>query len=250
MKIRFIAIFILISVSLFAGESADEIMLKYDRLKKPEYSSNITTMILINNSGKKKIRKMEVYTAKTEKGENSFIEFLLPADVKGTKFLTIGNDNGNDEQRLFLPALNRIRKISSSGKKGKFMGSDLTFYDMETKKLKDFTYKLSGEGSIEGRPCWIIESTPTDTDAPYSKAYLYISREDYYCYKRELFDKSGEHVKTITIVETKIIDGIIIPTKIFVDNLEENHKTLMSVSDIKINCEIDRSKFTIKNLKG
>ena len=58
MKKSFISIFLLISVSLFAETSADEIMSVNNNLKEPEKSSNITTMVLINSSGKKKIREM------------------------------------------------------------------------------------------------------------------------------------------------------------------------------------------------
>lgn len=249
MKTSFAAIFLLISVSLFAETSAYEIMLLNDKLKESENSSNITTMVLINSRGNKKIRKMEMYSINTQEGENSFIEFLLPADVKGTKFLTIGNDQGDDDQRLFLPALKRIRKISSSNKNGKFMGSDITYYDMETRNLEDFTYKLLREEIVDNRSCWVIVSTPKDTDTPYSMVNSYISMDDYYCYKREMFDRNGKHIKTMTIVETEIIDGVIVPVKTVFDNHKDNHKTLLAVTDIKLDIDIDESIFTIQSLK-
>ena len=249
MKKSFIAIFLLISVSLFAETSADEIMSVNNNLKEPEKSSNITTMVLINSSGKKKIREMVMYFMNTEAGENTFIEFNLPADVKGTKFLTIGNDNGDDDQRLFLPALKRVRKISSSNKNGKFMGSDITYYDMETRNLEDFTYEILREDTVGNRSCWVISSIPKDTDAPYSRVHSYISMDNYYCYKREMFDGNGKHIKTMTIVETEIIDGFIFPVKTVFDNLKDDHKTLLAVTDIKIDSDIDESIFTIQNLR-
>lgn len=246
MKKGLIAVFVLLSGSLFGD--ANEIMLKNDQLKDAENSSNITTMVLINKSGKKKVRKMESYSIDTEIGEDSFVEFILPKDVKGTKFLTIGDDNGDDDQRIYLPALKKIRKISSSNKNGKFMGSDITYYDMESKNYNDYSYKMIGEETFNDMECWVIESTPLKDDSPYNKVINYVSKEDYYIYKREMFDKKDRHIKTITVVEVEVIDEVIIPVKRVVENHKEKHKTLLSVSDLKINSGVDKNKFTIQNL--
>jgi uncharacterized protein len=244
-----VAMFLLLSISLFAETSADEIMsINYD-LKDPENSSNVTTMVLINSRGNKKIRKMEMFTMDTSIGEDTFIEFLLPADVRGTKFLTIGNDQADDEQRLFLPALKRVRKISSSNKNGKFMGSDITYYDMESRNLEDFTYKLLREDTVGNRSCWVIESTPVDEDSPYSKVFNYVSMDNYFTYKNEMYDENGELIKTVTVVETQVIHGVIIPIKTVFDNIEDDHKTLLSISNIKLDSNIDESKFTVQNLR-
>lgn len=249
MKKYYLVLIFLISIQLFAEISADEIMTINDNLKEPEYVSNITTMVLIDRNGNKKIRKMEMFSMKTPVGENSYMEFLLPADVRGTKFLTIGNNESDDEQRLFLPALKRIRKISSSNKDGKFMGSDITYYDMESRNLKDFTYKFIGETVVDNRSCWIIESTPVKPDSPYSKVTSYISKDDYFVYKRKMFNDDNKLIKILTIVETDLINGIIIPVKTVFENLKDNHKTLLAVTDIKFDSNVDESKFTIKNLK-
>lgn len=249
MEKSLIVIFILMATALFADPSANEIMAHNDNLKRYVDSSNQTTMVLINSRGNKKIRKMKFYTSDTDIGKNSFIEFLLPADVRGTKFLTIGNDEGDDDQRLFLPALNRIRKISSSGKKGKFMGSDITYYDMENRTLDDSTYKLLKEDNIDGKSYWIIESTPVDLDSPYSKVLSYVSMHDYFIYKKEMYDDRGNHIKTLTIIEVKVVDGVIVPIKSIFENFKDDHKTLLSVADIVLDSNIDESIFSIQNLK-
>ena len=248
-KASIVAIFLLLSASLFAETSADEIMAMHYDLKDPENSSNLTTMVLINSRGNKKTRKMEMFTMDTSIGEDTFIEFLLPADVRGTKFLIIGNDQADDEQRLFLPALKRVRKISSSNKNGKFMGSDITYYDMESRNLEDFTYELLREDTVGNRSCWVIESTPVDEESPYSKVLNYISMDNYFTYKNEMLDENGELIKTVTVVETQVIDGVIVPVKTVIDNIEDDHKTLLAISEIKLDSNMDESKFTVQNLR-
>lgn len=238
-----------LSIGLFSNTSAYEIMEKNYNLKSSDSSTNTTTMVLIDKKNKKKVRELLISSKETDLGRNTYIEFLLPADVKGTKFLTITYDNDNDDQRLFLPALKKVRKISSSNKNGKFMGSDLTFYDMENKNIDDFNYQLLNSEILNNQDCWVIESIPVNNDTPYSKTINYISKNNFFSYKKLLFDKNDKHIKTMTIIETETINGIILPIKTVIENIKENHKTLLSVSNIEINGNIDDIIFTVQNLK-
>lgn len=248
MKKSLIAVFILLSSSIFANNDGFEIMKKNDELKNSSDSSNITTMVLIDKRGNKKIRKMEIYSVDTEKGDNQFIHFLLPSDVKGIKFLTLGDYNNDDEQRLFLPALGKIRKISSSNKNGKFVGSDITFYDMDSKNFNEFNYEYLKDDIVRDIDCWVVTSMAIENNAPYFKVNNYVSKSDYYIYKKEMFDQKDKLIKSITVLETKTIDGVIIPIKTIIENFDKNHKTLLSVEDVYINTSLDKNIFSIQNL--
>ena len=59
------------------------------------------------------------------------IEFTGPADVAGTKFLITEPKEGADEQLLYLPAFDKVQKISGSSRKGAFMGSDFSYEDLD-----------------------------------------------------------------------------------------------------------------------
>lgn len=245
--------------ALFADTKGDEIMRKVYDKDSPKTSKSVAIMAL--KDGKKiNKRKLKMYAKDTEEGNNSFIEFLYPADVKGTKFLTIGNEDGDDDQRLWLPALGKIRKISSSGKGGKFMGSDISYYDMEDRSFDDATYKYIGEDSLtftkdgkkKSRSCWVVEATPTDEDAPYSKSKLWICKDDYSIYKTEVFDADKKNLlKTLYIPETKTIKGYVIPIKTVVVMAEGGHQTLLFVdkSALEVNVSIDDDVFNPKNLE-
>ena len=51
--------------------------------------------------------------------------FDTPADVEGTIFLSHTKIKKPDDQWLFLPALKRVKRISSSNKSGPFMGQSM-----------------------------------------------------------------------------------------------------------------------------
>lgn len=246
-----ILILLCVAFSVFADKKGEEIARRTFGLKESSDSYSTTIMVLINKNGEKKITKMESYSKEGKDGRNAFMIFFEPVNVKGTTFLITGHKSEPDEQRLYLPAFGKIRRISPSNKDRKFMGSDLCYYDMEDHEYEDFTYKYLRDDVYDKKPCHLIEMYPTDPYAPYSKQIAWISKNDFFTYKLECFDKKNQDnlIKTIVTLEVKVIDGIIIPIKIAVDNHQENHKTLLQEQDIKINIGLEDTIFSVQNMQ-
>ena len=75
-------------------------------------------MTLKNRNGQTSERLLEnKILEQVEDGDFSLIIFNTPKDVKGTATLTYTHKIGPDDQWLFLPALKRVKRISSSNKK-------------------------------------------------------------------------------------------------------------------------------------
>ena len=52
-----------------------------------------------------------------------------PRDIEGTALLSHAKILDADDQWLYLPALKRVKRISSSNKSGPFVGSEFAFED-------------------------------------------------------------------------------------------------------------------------
>ncbi|MCG8572512.1 MAG: outer membrane lipoprotein-sorting protein [Spirochaetes bacterium] len=239
------------SIFLLADTKADEVARRHFNLKQSNDQSSIRIMVLINRNNEKKVRKIESFSRKGKNGQDTFMRFVEPAQVLNTTFLSFGYDDGDDEQRIFLPGLGKIRKISASNKDQKFMGSDLFYYDMEDFSFNDFTYKYVKEDEYKGIPCDVIEMYPKDRNAPYSKQVCWISKIDSFSYKVECYDKKRLDLKTKTIVSlsVKAFKGILIPEQMVIDNHKENHKTLLQDSNIQVNIGLSPEIFTIQNME-
>jgi len=246
-KIITILLFLNIILLLHADAKGDEIAKKSFNLKKSNDSTSITIMVLINKNGDKTIRKMESYSKEGKTGRLSFVKFIEPANIKRTSLLTIGYDKGDDDQRMYLPSSNQIRKIATSNKGQKFMGTDLFFFDMEDHQYEDFTYKYIKEESYDGIECYVIAMYPKDQNAPYSKQISWISKKNYFTYKIECYDKKNENKKTKTMIFTDVKDfnGVLIPLKILIDNHVEDHKTIMQETNLRINTGLKDDIFTV-----
>ncbi len=235
---------------LNAQDKGYEIMKKNDELKEAKDATSDITLVLVNKNGNKKQRKMKLYSKKRKEGYDSFFEILSPADVEGMRFLTLAR-KGDDEQRMYLPALGKSRKISGSSKDGKFLGSDLYFYDLEDHDFDDFTYKFIKEEVWEGHEYYVVESYPKDKKAPYSKAVDWVRKDDYFVYKEEMYGKKqGRHIKTLLVKEVAVIDGIIEAVKMVIINHNDNHKTFFVEQNVEMNIGLDNNIFTVKNLEN
>jgi hypothetical protein len=157
--------------------TAKEIMQKVDTKKEPRDIKSDMTMRLINKKGKERKRKIRVI----RKGEERQIMwFLEPADVKGTSFLKIEKEGSFDDMRLYLPAFKKVRRITSSAKSDKFMGSDFTYEDMTTREIEDYTYKLFGDSTIDNMDCYSIESSPKEkTDTDYGRVISWVWKDEF-----------------------------------------------------------------------
>jgi outer membrane lipoprotein-sorting protein len=241
---------------LFADARADEIIKASLDQKAPNDNIGTSTMTITDRSGVVKVRKLKQVSKETAEGTKAYVEFVEPADVNGTKFLTVSKKGAETDQRLYLPALKKIRKISSSSKDAEFLGSDLCYFDMEKRYFEDGVYTLLAEGetlpesAFAGMKFAKISTTFKAANAPYSKTVTWVNLADYIPYKTECYDKKdGGLLKTITIDEVKIIKGYALPTKTTIVNHKKGSKTEMTLADIAVDTGVKDSEVSLKRLE-
>ncbi len=216
----------------------------YNRPSGDDQSSNLT-MTLINAQGKQRVRKLKQYLKDNGTVEKKIMFFTAPADVKGTSFMNWSYSNGkSDDQWIYLPALKKIKRISSDSKGDYFMGSDFTYDDLGDRHPSEDTHKLLREETVNGVKCYVVQSIPKDEDYMYSKTITWINKANFIGVKKEFYDEDGDLLKIMHVNSSQKISGITVVTKITMVNKQKNHKTIISLSNVKINSGIPDSKFT------
>jgi len=240
-----------------ADARGDQIAAQYFGHVKAADSSANAVMTLVDKSGNKKVRELDMFTKDSPAGVFTFIEFKKPADVAGTKFLTTPLKDGTSEQRLYLPALKKTRKIASSDKSGEFVNSDLTYYDMEDRKLEDNTYTFLAENetlpdkAFEGMKFNKIEVKAKADDSPYAKSVFWINMADFHASKVEVYDKKGGALwKTILFVKYDEQKGVKMPVQTLVTNHKKGSKTLLQLNNLAVNTGLKDEVFSVKNLEN
>ncbi len=247
LKIRLIVVATLLVVSFGASAqlTGREIIDKVYNLPAGDDQTSVLTMTLVNKSGQTRIRKIQQFTKDLGDTEKSIMFFMTPADVKNTSFMNWSYDSDKaDDQWIYLPALKKVKRISSDSKSDYFMGSDFTYDDLGDRKLDADTHKLLREETVDGVDCFVVESISKDEDYMYSKTVTWIRKSNFVGLKKDFYDEDDELLKTLSIKKLEEISGLWIITHSEMENVQKNHKTSMELSNIKINTGVPASKFT------
>jgi len=214
-------------------------------------STSSMTMTLINRSGKKSVRRMRGRTLEvTGDGDKSMTIFDEPADVKGTASLTYSHAADADEQWLFLPALKRVKRISSKNKTGAFMGSEFAFEDISSQEVDKYTYKYLGEEEVDGIAVHKIEAVPAYKYSGYTRLINYIDKEKLVAVKVEYFDRKDAQLKTLTMSDYEHHDGKHWrPGRMEMVNAQTGKSTILEFSDYAFATGLKDKDFSSNALK-
>ncbi len=156
-------------------------------------------MILRNRQGQETEREIRNKQLEVEgDGDKSMSIFDSPADVKGTAFLSYTHAIKPDDQWLFLPALKRVKRISSNNKSGPFMGSEFAYEDITSQEVEKYTYKWIQDETYEGRDTFVLERYPAYKHSGYTKQVAWVDKEMYQPLKVDFYDRKGDLLKTLT----------------------------------------------------
>lgn len=156
-------------------------------------------MILRNRQGQESRRRIRSQTLEVaDDGDKSLIVFDHPTDVKGTAFLSHTHATTPDNQWLFLPALKRVKRISSSNKSGPFMGSEFAYEDISSQEIEKYTYKYLKDETLDGIDTYVLELKPTYKHSGYTRQKVWIDKQHYRNMKVEFYDRKDSLLKTLT----------------------------------------------------
>jgi hypothetical protein len=193
------------------------------------------TMQLINARGQEKVRHMKIKVLEGKDSDKSLMEFLTPADVKGTKFLSYEHLNKDDDQWLYLRALKRVKRIASKNKSGSFMGSEFSYEDLSAFNVKKYKYYGDAkEGVLNGEAIFIGNSIPLSRYSGYTKIITYVSKKSFLIRKIEYFDRKKKLLKTSYFEAYKIFGNIPRIGKITMKNIQNDKTTILTWSEEKI----------------
>lgn len=248
-KIKVLIISLMLSAMIFGFAQAQmtgmEIMENvFNRPTGPDIQSTLT-MTLTNSRGSTRVREIKQFIKHFGENEKKIMFFIAPSNVKNTSFMSWSYGDGKDDDMwIYLPALKKTKRISSSSKSDYFMGSDFTYDDLGERHPSLDTHKILGEETIDGVDCYVVESVPKESDYLYSKTITWVVKGEWFGMKREFYDENYEFLKILTIKKYKKVNGYWIIPEMEMFNEQKDHTTLMQLNDIKIGDGIKDNQFT------
>lgn len=157
-------------------------------------------MILKDRSGRTSVRNLWMLTLEViDKldGDKTMVQFNKPRDIAGTTLLSYSHFQGNDDQWLFLPALRRVKRISSNNKSGPFVGSEFAYEDLLSQEHQRYTHRWLKDETCGAMKCFVVERRPTDSNSGYTRQMVWIDQDHYRPHKIDYYDRRNALLKTL-----------------------------------------------------
>jgi hypothetical protein len=214
------------------------------------------SMTLTSKDGFERVRHLTMVEADNGEDSKSLVYVGAPADVAGIGVLLHAYGEKSDREDdiwIYIPAMKKIKRLSSRNKRGRFVSSEMSFADLERLQLSDFTYELLGSEDINGVSAEKIESKVADNEAlfktGYSRKVTWVDRTRDLIVKEEYYDDQGHHLKTMMADKVEQVDGFWTVTQLHVLNAQTGDSTKLVLNSIEYNLPVNEAQFTKVALK-
>lgn len=226
-----------------AGE-ADDLLKKARQSLETKTDQASVTLKIIEANGDKKVRSMNLRTLRDKDAFYALVRILAPTDIKGTALLSEVKD-GVENQWLYSPASQQVRRVVSSNKSSGVLGSELTPEDLNSTAVKGAKVKLIKK---DAKLAW-IEVTPAKGTSEYSHVMISLSLPQALPQETQYF-KGKKKMKTVEFKNYSATKSKVYRAKnLIVKNLSNGRATEVEFKDLKVNAKLDADDFTVNALK-
>jgi len=236
-------VILLVGITVKA-QDATEIVRNADEKVRGNSSRGEVTMKIVRPTWTREM-SMKTWSKGTTQ---ALILVTAPASDKGTATL-----KRNKEIWNWQPSIDRVIKLPPSMMLQSWNGSDFTNDDLvrESSIVNDYTHKIIGDSTIEGRPCWKIELTPKP-NAPvvWGKVYSWIDKKDYIQVRNEYYDEDGQLINTMLASGIKTLGGRILASHLeMIPADKKGNKTILDYQFLIFDEPYNDDFFSEQNLK-
>ncbi|MDR1837930.1 MAG: outer membrane lipoprotein-sorting protein [Treponema sp.] len=242
---------LVVSAGFLNAQDAASIMNSARNRLQMDTMSTRSRMVITARNGSTTERVIDQYSKDGPNGARTVIVFQRPANVAGTRFLTMDNASGGSDQWIYLPSLGRVRRISASESGGSFMGTDFSYDDISftDRDVSLDTHTLLREETLNGSPCYVIQSVSRNSSYQYSRTVSWIDRNSFIIYKAEMYNRRDELVKLMEMTDFRDVQGRITPYQITISTVGAGTFTTIYPEIIRYDDAIPEGVFTTAYLE-
>jgi hypothetical protein len=242
--------------------SAAEIIDRHDNLYDGDTAVTDYRLILIDRRNRQRERVLRMYSKDYGEDTRLLSQFDSPADIRGTAYLNYDWDDPDtdDDSWLYLPSLQRVKRIATSDTSDSFLGSDFTYADINGLETSWYDFSFFNESEIvDGQDCWVIDiaakpqfRNKAEDATGYSRLRTWIRKDNFLQQRAQAWELRGNRVKYFNSSEIEEIDGIwtikrmqVITTR----NDRQEHASILQIDDISYNVELGDEIFTTEYMQ-
>ncbi len=223
----------------------------FERPQGAQLSSSLT-MTLSDGQGALLERQMVLYRRRAADGAvQTLIRFTAPAEIRATGLLSLETAAGVVTQWVYLPALERVRRIDAGRRGGRFVDSDYYYEDLGERSPTDDRHRLLRREQINGVECLVLESVPRQRGhSVYRKRISWIDPESLLAVRIDLFEKGDEQpTKRWQLQRQEQIDGYWSIVDSRMTELASGHQTRLQAVGIHYDRPLPEALFSRHSLE-
>ena len=176
------------------------------------------------------------------------IHFTAPAAIRDTGFLSHNADKGPDQSWLYLPATDRVRRLPASDRADYFMGTDLTYGDLQDNfkfALDDWSFTSTSAKEQDGRSFLALTGEAAGDARQlmgYSSFNALVDPATLFPIFVVYSDVDGDPLKKVEILRQEKVDGVWTATHFTIENLQTGHFTEVVLRNMRAVPDLDMSR--------
>jgi len=215
-------------------------------------------MLITDNQGRKRQRSFTILRRDVPDSESiadhaywgdqqMYVYFHRPADVNKMVFMVHKKINGDDERKLYLPALDLVKPIAAGDQRTSFVGSDYFYEDVSGRSIDDDKHELLKTTDNY----YVLRHTPKDpASVEFSYYDMYVHKQTFIPVQIEFYDRNGEKYRVAKALKVETIQGFPTVTQASMENLKTGSKTEMRYSQVNYNIGLPEDVFSERYLRA
>ncbi len=241
--------------SALAQESAEEIMKQSHLAYYYAADDGIAEvrMSIVDKRDRQRVKEFTMLRKDEEQGgpQKYYTYFKQPSDVRRLTFMVHKNSGGNDQRWIYVPAVDLVKPISADDKNSSFVGSHFSYEDVSGRHWTEDNHNLLNDSTVDGKPVWVIESTPKDEGyGGFARKVSYIDKSNYLPLRERYYNGKGELNRQFNAGSIQEIDGILTMTERTMEDISGGGHTVIEFTGIKYDQGIESDIFTERYLKN
>jgi len=178
---------------------------------------------------------------------HTIAQVTWPDRLRGTTVLTIESDARSHDAFVYLPAAKRGRRISTSQRGESFFGTDVTYEDLERRRVGEYLLLSISHGQYQGEQVVRIRAQAL-VDLTYDQVQFSIATLDGAILEMVYYEQDeAKPLRTVRSPRTYMVQvgDHILPTKLVVENHKQRRVTEVIYGELKLDPVLDNRLFSV-----
>lgn len=182
---------------------------------------------------------------------HSIGRLVWPEYLRGMAILTIESRERFHDSFVYMPTLDKVRRVSSAQRGDSFLGSDITYADLERLRAEDFEPERLEAGERDDEATWIVFSRPKRPQHYRGIEFTVAQSDGALLGVRFWRVVPGDPYRVMTIERRHIMEKgpWRVPTQLRVANHRRKTSTEVLFTELQIDPVIDDRVFTVATLE-